>query len=558
MKRLLFATVLSCSAVLWPASPALAADHTVTVGPGRTFQPSNLTIAVGDTVTWTNSGGVHSVRADDDSFRCANGCDGQGGNGDPSTGWSFTLTFNDPGEIAYFCEMHGAPGGIGMSGSITVEASGGGENPPPESPATRFKSGFEEEDFADWDDRICPTCNAVAAALTKGESLFPQAGGYETERDGEHWAYLEGSVDSDFDLFLWWWSGSEWISVASGTSPDANESVSFDGDPGLYRWEVRAVSGAGAFILVFNNPDLAAGATNELIRSEDAARRGSFGLESAYFKGNRKRDYLVYNLPVDAAEFEAEFRINPLEGLFVKGKKHQILQALQGDKIILKVFISAPERGEDDPRIFAQVRLGNNKFSTRGFATLKTGKWRKMKIVWKAASGPEAGDGVVRLLRDKEIVWEIEDLDNAAHRINQLALGQISKGKKATAGQIYYDDFNARWEADGDPSGANSSPVASVTASPTSVPEGDGNQTVVTLDAAGSSDADGDPLSFSWTVPSGRFVNGTGASDETIQVTFPGTAPYTVTLVVSDGQGGNDSVDITIGLSGGSDGGYGA
>ena len=184
------------------------------------------------------------------------------------------------------------------------------------------------------------------------------------------------------------------------------------------------------------------------------------------------------------------------------------------------------------------------------------GKWRKMKIVWKAASGPEASDGVVRLLRDKEIVWEIEDLDNAAHRINQLALGQISKGKKATAGQIYYDDFNARWEADGDPSGANSSPVASVTASPTSVPEGDGNLTVVTIDAAGSSDADGDPLSFSWTVPSGRFVNGTGASDETIQVTFPGVAPYTVTVEARDDHGGSDSANVTIGISGG-DGGYG-
>ena len=61
----------------------------------------------------------------------------------PSTAsWSFTLTFNDPGTIAYFCEIHGAAGGIGMSGSITVEAKGGGGE---DRPPTRFNSGFEVE-----------------------------------------------------------------------------------------------------------------------------------------------------------------------------------------------------------------------------------------------------------------------------------------------------------------------------------------------------------------------------------------------------------------------------
>jgi hypothetical protein len=31
------------------------------------------------------------------NFRCANGCDGQGGNGDPSaTSWTFTLTPDTP------------------------------------------------------------------------------------------------------------------------------------------------------------------------------------------------------------------------------------------------------------------------------------------------------------------------------------------------------------------------------------------------------------------------------------------------------------------------------
>lgn len=99
--------------------PVLAADHAVEVV-NNAFIPRNLTIEVGDTVTWTNtSGGVHNVHADDGSFRCATSCSGPGGN--PSAAeWTVTLQFDDPGDIAYFCDLHGAPGGIGMAGVITV------------------------------------------------------------------------------------------------------------------------------------------------------------------------------------------------------------------------------------------------------------------------------------------------------------------------------------------------------------------------------------------------------------------------------------------------------
>ena len=94
----------------------------------------------------------------------------------------------------------------------------------------------------------------------------------------------------------------------------------------------------------------------------------------------------------------------------------------------------------------------------------------------------------------------------------------------------------------------NTSPVASVVANPTSVPAGDNHMTVVVIDGSGSDDADGDALSYAWTVPNGIFVGGTTASDPLINVTFPGAAPYRVTLVVSDGNGGSDSASVVITL----------
>jgi hypothetical protein len=98
------------------------------------------------------------------------------------------------------------------------------------------------------------------------------------------------------------------------------------------------------------------------------------------------------------------------------------------------------------------------------------------------------------------------------------------------------------------PGDQHESPTASIAASPMSVPAGDGDQTVVTLDGSGSSDPDGDQLSYAWTVPSGTFVEGTTASDAIAKVTFPGAAPYVVTLVVDDGNGGSDEAQVTIGI----------
>ncbi|MBA8883464.1 cupredoxin domain-containing protein, partial [Dokdonella fugitiva] len=103
------------------AGLAQAENHTVTVSSNR-FSPAQLTINVGDTVTFTNAGGFHNASADDGSFRCAQGCDGVGnGNGNPSNNtWSATVSFDAPGVHPYRCEVHGD---MGMTGTITVEGT---------------------------------------------------------------------------------------------------------------------------------------------------------------------------------------------------------------------------------------------------------------------------------------------------------------------------------------------------------------------------------------------------------------------------------------------------
>ena len=53
----------------------------VTATGSNTFSPSVVNLLAGGTVTFSNGSGLHNVNAD--TFRCANGCDGEGGNGNP-------------------------------------------------------------------------------------------------------------------------------------------------------------------------------------------------------------------------------------------------------------------------------------------------------------------------------------------------------------------------------------------------------------------------------------------------------------------------------------------
>jgi plastocyanin len=110
----------ACGTVKSPTEPQ-GTPRTVMVSNFQ-FSPRELTVHAGDTVTWVNQGGFHNVTADDGSFRCAEGCSGAAG--DPSSAaWTFTRTFTAVGRKAYYCEVHGGPGGSGMSGVITVEAA---------------------------------------------------------------------------------------------------------------------------------------------------------------------------------------------------------------------------------------------------------------------------------------------------------------------------------------------------------------------------------------------------------------------------------------------------
>ncbi|HZM72698.1 MAG TPA: plastocyanin/azurin family copper-binding protein [Candidatus Polarisedimenticolia bacterium] len=102
------AVVVSLLAAVLAAGSVAAADHAVEIT-NFAFVPSSITIAAGDTVTWTVTGGTHSIVSQNGDFADHPAS--------MSTGESHVATFASPGSYAYVCGIHPF-----MQGTITILA----------------------------------------------------------------------------------------------------------------------------------------------------------------------------------------------------------------------------------------------------------------------------------------------------------------------------------------------------------------------------------------------------------------------------------------------------
>jgi subtilisin family serine protease len=71
---------------------------------------------------------------------------------------------------------------------------------------------------------------------------------------GTHRGCLTGPSGTDFDLYLWKWNGSSWVTVAQGISSSSTEDVSYSGTAGHYVWRVESHSGSGSYSFQMQRP----------------------------------------------------------------------------------------------------------------------------------------------------------------------------------------------------------------------------------------------------------------------------------------------------------------
>ncbi|MEV4617607.1 S1 family peptidase [Asanoa sp. NPDC049573] len=119
---------------------------------------------------------------------------------------------------------------------LTLRTSGGGNPPPPPTGCT----GYEF---------------TVSGSLSSGGAVYqPNGSYYYSSLSGTHRACLDGPTGADFDIYLQKYSGSTWVTVAEGTTPAADETLSYNGTAGYYRYQVHAYSGSGSYSLGYSNP----------------------------------------------------------------------------------------------------------------------------------------------------------------------------------------------------------------------------------------------------------------------------------------------------------------
>jgi plastocyanin len=108
MRRILpWLATLSLAVLLLFAPIAGAQGKTATVSiKDYAFDPPNLTVAPGTTVTWVNNGQTsHTVTADNGAYD----------SGPKQPGQSYSHTYTESGTYAYHCEIHPS-----MKGTVTV------------------------------------------------------------------------------------------------------------------------------------------------------------------------------------------------------------------------------------------------------------------------------------------------------------------------------------------------------------------------------------------------------------------------------------------------------
>jgi plastocyanin len=123
------------------------------------FSPGSVTVDVGDTVTWRNSGQApHNATANDGSFKTP----------DLNNGQSASHTFSSPGTFSYICTIH-----PNMHGTVRVLSAGGsGGGASSTSSGTSESSAVASPDAAGTSTTLPMTGLAAGALALTGLALL--------------------------------------------------------------------------------------------------------------------------------------------------------------------------------------------------------------------------------------------------------------------------------------------------------------------------------------------------------------------------------------------------
>lgn len=195
MNMMLIASlVVSMAFLTFSAPPARAATTVDVTIASYAFNPTPVTIQVGDTVKWTNNDGVtHTVTSNTSVFN----------SGSIPNGGTFSYTFTTAGTYGYHCSIH-----TSMTGQVIVQ-SGGSVPTAPQNLLASAGDGYAQLSWS------APTSNG-------------------------------GSPITNYTVFRSTTSGSETTLVTIGNVTSYNDTSVTNGNTYYYMVAAVTVSGTGA------------------------------------------------------------------------------------------------------------------------------------------------------------------------------------------------------------------------------------------------------------------------------------------------------------------------
>jgi len=156
------ACVVACAL---SAPAALAANASVNLTTSKTFSPNTVTVAPGESVTWTWAGDrTHNVTADAGQAETFS-------SGNKLTG-TFTKTFTTVGHYTYRCTLHS-----GMNGAVNVVSGTPPPPPPPDTtppnaPTSLFAAAADATVTLDWADSTAGDLGNYVVQRRVGAAAF--------------------------------------------------------------------------------------------------------------------------------------------------------------------------------------------------------------------------------------------------------------------------------------------------------------------------------------------------------------------------------------------------
>jgi len=169
MQFFALALLIMLSVILTTIPSVSAEDHDISITDAMKFNPEDLTINVGDTVTWTNNDGMaHTATSTDGPVSFDSGNIASGAT------WSFTFT--EAGTYDYKCAYHSS-----MTATITVvESDSGGDNDEEEDPVPRSDSDWFNWTMSGPHNSILAITNESLNWTHLIVSIYNETGAYTT------------------------------------------------------------------------------------------------------------------------------------------------------------------------------------------------------------------------------------------------------------------------------------------------------------------------------------------------------------------------------------------